>query len=199
LGAPPPPKQEEQKQPQEQTLEQQEEKQQPEAKQGEQQEQEQQQQPQQHDADGDTAMDEGTAGAPSADAAPGEPQGEQQDAKPKRAAKPPHPTYDDAHTVFVRGMGREVTEADLRQLFADVPGLKDIRLALDRYDKSPRVRSARAAAWSGRGRPEAPRCSGASRCTQPALPAQPPHVPAPSSGRATCWWVYAACFATGSA
>jgi hypothetical protein len=42
--------------------------------------------------------------------------------------------------VFVKGMGTEVGEADLRALFADVEGLKEVRVARDHETHVSRVR-----------------------------------------------------------
>lgn len=53
------------------------------------------------------------------------------------------PVFNDEHTAFVKGMGHELEESDLRELFADVAGLKEVRLARDQLTHVPRVRGGR--------------------------------------------------------
>jgi hypothetical protein len=76
------------------------------------------------------------AAAAGSGAAAAAPQQEQQQEQHGSGARP---AFDDAHTVFVKGMGHELEEDDLRALFADVAGLKEVRLARDHATNVPRV------------------------------------------------------------
>lgn len=49
--------------------------------------------------------------------------------------------HNDEHTVFVRGMGFQVKEEDLRQLFGGL-AIKAVRVALDRETGRSRVSAA---------------------------------------------------------
>jgi hypothetical protein len=53
--------------------------------------------------------------------------------------RPVRPVFNDAHTVFVKGMGFQLVEDDLKELFGDVEGLKEVRLARDHDTNAPRV------------------------------------------------------------
>jgi hypothetical protein len=57
------------------------------------------------------------------------------------AAEKGRPVFKDEHTVFVKGLGYDVHEEDLRKLFAPVGGLKAIRMGTDRDTGAPRVSS----------------------------------------------------------
>jgi hypothetical protein len=48
------------------------------------------------------------------------------------------PHYDDEHTVFVKGLGFDVQEEDLRRLFAEL-GVKSVRMGRDRNTGQSRV------------------------------------------------------------
>jgi hypothetical protein len=55
--------------------------------------------------------------------------------------------HSDEHTVFVKGMGFQVHEQDLRQLFADL-AIRAVRVGMDRETGQARV-SAGAGRWVG--------------------------------------------------
>ncbi len=55
------------------------------------------------------------------------------------SARPPGVGYSDQCTVFVKGLGYDVVEEDLRNLFAGL-GVKGVRLGRDRFTGASRVR-----------------------------------------------------------
>ena len=49
--------------------------------------------------------------------------------------------FTDEHTVFVKGLGYDVSEEDLQKLFAPAGGLRAVRMGKDRDTGAPRVRT----------------------------------------------------------
>jgi RNA recognition motif-containing protein len=56
------------------------------------------------------------------------------------------PHYTDEHTVFVKGLGFDVQEEDLRRLFAEL-GVKSVRMGRDRVTGQSRVSARVLTVW----------------------------------------------------